>query len=352
MARPLPNKGHRAWTDEELALLGTMSDAEVAERTRRHFGTVWEKRRALGIAQPNLRFRRWTPDEDNLVGTAPLEVVAKKLGRTVMAVKSRRAILERQPARSDQKQPLSDPSPCPAVLAELAKSPLNVPRDPSPAEDDRFKLLDGPYYPPRTDRGRFLVCQLRGKVKIGGYSDAPLPWPRIWHRRSLVICGDLLRALKTESVYAVSYHWGLSHAIVSKYRQDFRIARLNPGSHRLWRKVIDAARTPEARAKQSAFREGRTSTESRRDRVRLRRIQRLPKSEELRDRMSERLQRHFRLLGPYRKWTKAELAIIGTMRDREVARRIDRTLSAVRGKKFAIRKQRGRQRPPQQVRNG
>jgi hypothetical protein len=53
--------------------------------------------------------------------------------------------------------------------------------------------------------------------------------------------------------------------------------------------------------------------------------------------MSERLRRHFDLFGPFRKWTPEELALIGTMPDREVARRINRSLSAVRGKKFALR---------------
>ena len=48
----------RPWTKHELALLGTKPDAKVAELTGRTFGTVWQKRRALGIAQPALRFRK------------------------------------------------------------------------------------------------------------------------------------------------------------------------------------------------------------------------------------------------------------------------------------------------------
>ena len=146
-----------------------------------------------------------------------------------------------------------------------------------------------------------------------------------------------MRALRTESVYAVSYHWGLSRAIVSYYRQQLSIPRLNPGSYRLFRQVIDSARTPEARAKQSAAREGKPSTESARDRERLRRIQRRPKPVQFRRRMSERLRRRFDRLGPFRRWTPKELAMIGTMPDRQVARRIDRSLSAVRAKKFALR---------------
>ncbi len=328
----------KPWTEKELALLGKHSDAEVAALTGRNFGTVWQKRRTLGIAQPTLKFRKWTPAEDKLVGTAPDAEIARRLNRTVSAIKSRRAILERERASRQTKRIVSNPKPCPAVLTALGVQPITVPRNPSLADDDRYRLIDGPYYPPRTARGRFLVCQLRGTVKIGGYSDAPIPWPRIWRRRSLVIRGDLLRALKTESVYAVTYHWGLSHATVSYYRQQFGVQRINPGTDRLVREyVIPASRTPEARAKQSAAREGKPSTVSKRDRERLRRIQRLPKPMELRRRMSERLRRHFDLFGPYRKWTPKEVAMIGTMPDREVARRIDRSLSSVHGKKFALR---------------
>ena len=328
----------RPWTNEELALLGTRPDAEVAELTNRTFGTVWQKRRALGIAQPALQFRRWTPAEDKLVGTAPDAEIARQLDRTESAVQSRRAILEREQANRDATPIISDPKPCRAVLAALGVLPIAVPHDLSLADDDRYRLIDGPYYPPRTARGRFLVCQLRGTVKVGGYSDAPIPWPKIWRRRSLVICGDLLRALRTESVYAVSYHWGLSRASVSYYRQQLSIPRLNPGTHRLIREfVIPASRTDEARAKLSAAKEGKPSTESARDRQRLRRIQRRPKPEELRRRMSERLRRRFDLVGPYPRWTPEELAMIGTMRDREVARRLNRSLSAVRAKKFALR---------------
>jgi hypothetical protein len=326
----------KPWTKRELALLGTRPDAEVARLIRRTFGTVWQKRRSIGIPQPSLRFRKWTPAEDKLVGTAPDAEIARRLNRTITAIKSRRAVLERDKLKLPTKPIVSSPEPCPAVLAGLGVKPITVPRDPSLADDDRYKLIDGPYYPPRTACGRFLVCELRGTVKVGGYSDAPIPWPRIWRRRSLVICGDLLRALKTESVLAVSYHWGLSYSIVSQYRQQLNVPRLNPGSHRLFREVvIESARTPEALAKQSRAREGRRATESRRDRAKLRRIQRRPKSRAWRRKMSERLRRHFDLIGPYRPWTKKELAMIGTMPDREVARRTNRSLAAVRAKKFA-----------------
>src|SRR5258707_107644 len=104
------------WTAKELVLLGLYSDGEVAKRSGRQWGTVWQKRRDLGIAQTHLQFRKWTRREDRLVeGAENLGAVAKRLGRTVMAVKSRRAVLERG---NRSKEKVSAATPCRAVLKE------------------------------------------------------------------------------------------------------------------------------------------------------------------------------------------------------------------------------------------
>src|SRR5436309_3831714 len=124
----------KPWTKEELALLGRLPDAEVAELIGRTFGTVWQKRRALDIEQPALRFRKWTPAEDKLVGTAPDAEIARQLGRTESAIKSRRAILEREQANRQSKPRFSDPKPCAAVLQTLGTHPVTVPRHPSLAD--------------------------------------------------------------------------------------------------------------------------------------------------------------------------------------------------------------------------
>jgi len=126
--------------------------------------------------------------------------------------------------------------------------------------------------------------------------------------------------------------------MVAENSEQMTIPRHNPGSYRLFREVvIEAARSPEALATLSAAKEGKPSTESVRDRRRLRRIQRRPKSKSWRRKMSERLRRRFDLIGPFRPWTRKELGMIGTRPDREVARRVSRSLSAVRAKKFALR---------------
>src|SRR6266478_8186922 len=112
-------RNRRPWTKDELDLLGKLPDAEVAELTDRTFGTVWQKRRALGIDQPALRFRKWTLAEDRLVGTALDADIARQLGRTESAVKSHRAILERDRASRETKPIVSDPKPCRAALEAL-----------------------------------------------------------------------------------------------------------------------------------------------------------------------------------------------------------------------------------------
>src|SRR6266850_7609307 len=77
------------WAMHEQALLGTMPDAEVAKRIGRTLVAVGVRRRRTGI--PNYRpVKRWTPEEDKLLGTMPDRLLARKLQRTIIAVTGRR----------------------------------------------------------------------------------------------------------------------------------------------------------------------------------------------------------------------------------------------------------------------
>jgi hypothetical protein len=42
---------------------------------------------------------------------------------------------------------------------------------------ERFKLLHGPYHPPRYRLGGFLHCAVRGKVKVRRIGAGRIPWP-------------------------------------------------------------------------------------------------------------------------------------------------------------------------------
>jgi hypothetical protein len=83
------------WSPEEIALVGTLPDAEVARRIGRSRAAVSKKREALGRpaltktpagARPLL----WTATEDEAVRTLPPREAARRTGRTVHAVHSRR----------------------------------------------------------------------------------------------------------------------------------------------------------------------------------------------------------------------------------------------------------------------
>src|SRR6266446_3087201 len=91
---------------------------------------------------------------------------------------------------------------------------------------ERFRLRFGPYEPPRTAAGRWLNCEMRGKVKVGSYSHGPIPWPRKWRTNSLILCGDLVWAVKKEAVQAVAWHWGVSKAMVRVWRRALGVPEM------------------------------------------------------------------------------------------------------------------------------
>jgi hypothetical protein len=76
------------WTPEDIALLGTMPDGEVARRTRRTAGAVRQKREELGI--PNPACNSWRPEEVALLGTLPDREVSRRLGRSLQSVTQKR----------------------------------------------------------------------------------------------------------------------------------------------------------------------------------------------------------------------------------------------------------------------
>src|SRR5207302_1145383 len=105
--------------------------------------------------------------------------------------------------------------------------------------------------------GRFLPCELRGTVKVGGYSDGPIPWPKKWRTRSLILCGALVRAVRQESALAVAHHWAVCTDIVSKWRRALDVEPITDGTRRLKSYVQSEAMTPPLRAHLSRIRIGK-----------------------------------------------------------------------------------------------
>jgi hypothetical protein len=123
---------------------------------------------------------------------------------------------------------------------------------------ESFRLHFGPYQAPRCRVGGQLDCEARGStVIVGGISDAPIQWPYAKKRgnRSLVLCGDLIKAVALESKTAVAYHWGVSVSTVFIWRKALGVPGDTLGSVRLRRHYITIgqkiSRSPESRAKMS-----------------------------------------------------------------------------------------------------
>jgi len=70
---------------------------------------------------------------------------------------------------------------------------------------DGFKFLYGPYRPPPCKIGDTLTCAVRGPQLVVGISTAPSGRAG---RRFHIVCGDLERALRVESLVAGCYWWG------------------------------------------------------------------------------------------------------------------------------------------------
>jgi hypothetical protein len=285
---------------------------------------VWAKRQSLGIVGAAPLVRPWTEDEVKIVLSQSIPEAATTLIRTNEAVRIRRAKLLRKLG------PGKPPKLLTLVEAQLR---IAVPKYDSKEQEEQFRLVDGPYAPPLIAIGGWLKCELRGELQVGGYTNTLIPWAvAVGHAQQRIVCGDLVRALKTESLAAVCFHFGISHSVVSEYRNRLGIERLTPGSMRLFRCTIDLARTPEARAKIAWYHEGRGDTMTPEAREQLREIQRRPKSEEWKQKMGERLRRRSVFSGRPAQRTEEELRMIGTRPDREVAKLLNRSLSSGRGR--------------------
>ena len=117
--------------------------------------------------------------------------------------------------------------------------------------------LLGRYTRPKAGIGTTLTDQTTDpprRVRVDGVTEAPIPWP--YHQLpggkiSLVLCGDLVRAVRTESGQAVAAWWGVSRWVVQRWRRTLGVGRMTPGTQAVWRRAgaakLDAARRAKAR---------------------------------------------------------------------------------------------------------
>lgn len=193
-------------------------------------------------------------------------------------------------------------------------------------EKVRFQLLSSPYHPPKTRRGKFLKCEWRGTVKVGNYSDGSVPWPIKWGtRNSLILCGDLVEAVKQESELAVAHHWGVCIETVKKWRQALEVETYNPGTR--WLQHVQAV-------------DNSPPSKMRRLSEAARAVTRRPKPRQWKRHMSQIVRSRIQRQGPinprHRLWTAAEDRLLGSKPDKELAGELGRTAGAVRSRRRSL----------------
>ena len=78
----------RPWTDQELQLLGKQPDEELAKRFGRTEKAVQSMRVSLGLRQRTTR--KWEPRELDMLGRLPDAEVVRITGRTLISVQAMR----------------------------------------------------------------------------------------------------------------------------------------------------------------------------------------------------------------------------------------------------------------------
>jgi hypothetical protein len=87
--------------------------------------------------------------------------------------------------------------------------------------------IGGRYRAPKCKVGDSLECLLLARaVVVAGFSTAPVPWPFSSERvgqRNLILCGDLVRAVRTEAALVVTRIFGVSGNLVSLWRKRLNV---------------------------------------------------------------------------------------------------------------------------------
>lgn len=135
---------------------------------------------------------------------------------------------------------------------------------------DAPRLLGAPYEPPVVRVGDWLDDAIDGRLQVGGWSAGPIPWPRRKKtgRHSLILCGDLARAVRVESSEAVQHWFGVGEVTVWKWRCALGVERVTDGTRELLRERTgvpeaaaargrEVAASPDARTKIAASKTGK-----------------------------------------------------------------------------------------------
>jgi hypothetical protein len=181
---------------------------------------------------------------------------------------------------------------------------------------DRIKLLHGPYPHPPLRNGDRAFCLYRDcDVVITTWTNGRIVWPRCRSLESngcgsgLLVNQTLARAVRTESAAAIKHWWGVSDKAIWKWRMALGVTRKN---NRGTVRLMTAASKKGARVQRG--------------------VPLPPEAVEQRRRRALKLNlgRNLNLGYHGPRWTPKQLALLGTMPDDEVAKRVRRTSNAVR----------------------
>lgn len=218
---------------------------------------------------------------------------------------------------------------------------------------DNTRLRYGPYRTPHARIGRTVTCLARGKVKIWSLSDGRIQWPvgKSGSALSLVLYGDLAKAVRREAAVAVRYWWGVSGSTILKWRRALGI-RLTEGDRALRREYMTPAHNrlmttaatavaalPERRRKIAESRLGKSPSSTVIAKLRKANLgKKLP--ETVRKRMSQsHLARGTQAPAAGVPWSEDELRVLRSFRPIEVARKTGRSLRGVYAARRRLRDQ-------------
>jgi hypothetical protein len=168
-------------------------------------------------------------------------------------------------------------------------------------DNERYRLLSGPYKAPPCKVGNRLHCKIHGWVIVTGFSKGPIRWPLValGGQSSYILCGDLIRAVQDEATQAVAHWWGVSTGSVASWRKALGVDQCNEGTRQLRSRIAEQRRGK-------------------------------PFSEETRQKMSATAKAKGTRppwLNPA--WSPEEDALLGRIPDEEIARRTRRTRQAI-----------------------
>ena len=107
------------------------------------------------------------------------------------------------------------------------------------------------YETPSCRVGDWLDDEILGSVQVGGFTSAKIAWPyrKKTGAHSLILCGDLVEAVKNESAQDVCDWFGVGATTVAKWRRTLGVDRQNNmGTQRLYKELLPKKIPPESAA--------------------------------------------------------------------------------------------------------